>query len=130
MENVLVISRNTDAQLHKSVEECIIKIIREYENKDYAYTLSLNARIFDIIVLVCRSIGPEAKKTGFHGEKKNIAYLKKIYKTFEYIEKNYSSAITLKDVSKVAGFSEFCFSRLFQELGAEFSNYLSSYRIK
>lgn len=131
MENMLVISKNTNAKLQSSVEECIIRLIEEYERKDYAYTLSLNARIFDIIVLISRSLASETKRSCLHGERKNIAYLKQIYRAFEYIEKNYSSSITLKDVSKAAGFSEFYFSRIFKEYtGQNFQHYLSSYRVR
>lgn len=131
MENILVISKNANVQLQRSVEECIIRLIEEYEKKDYAYALSLNARIFDIIVLISRSLAPENRITSFHGERKNLTYLKQINRAFEYIEKNFASKISLKDASKTAGFSEFYFSRIFKEYtGQNFQNYLSSYRIK
>ncbi len=129
MDSIIKIDKDTCPELRSSVEKCVIELISEHEKKDYAYALSLNARIFDIIVLISRSMA----KSVHNGENKGrkIAGLKQINRAFEYIEKNYPLHITLKDVSGAAGFSEYYFSRLFKEYtGQSFLNYLNSYRVK
>lgn len=131
MENTLVICSDTEPEFHCSVEKCITELIREYEEKEYAYTLSLSARIFDILVLIARRYANRAIPSGMSDGNKKITGLKLINKAFKYIEKNYSSNITLKDVSVAVGFSEYYFSRLFKEYtGQNFQKYLSGYRIK
>lgn len=131
MENMIKISIDTEPELQIAIEKCVIELIREYEKKDYAYALSLNARVFDIIVLISRNLAQKAELNDARDASKKIAGLKQINRAFEYIEKNYPSDITLRDVSTSAGFSEYYFSRLFKEItGQNFLNYLNSYRVK
>jgi AraC-like DNA-binding protein len=105
-------------------------IIREHESKDYAYALSINARIFDIIVLISRN-HVRSFLEGNNSNSKKIAGLQQINKAFEYIEKNFPLQVTLKDASHAAGFSEYYFSRLFKEYtGQSFLSYLNTYRVK
>lgn len=131
MANVVRISGKTEPEFHGSVERCIKQIVSEYEKKDYAYALSLNARIFDIIVLISRHLAAESGLSGVPGSIGSITRLGHINKAFEFIEKNYPLKITLKDVSSAVGFSEYYFSRLFKEYtGQNFLYYLSCYRIK
>jgi len=130
LERIIKISRDTGPELRGSIEKCVTDLIREHERKDYAYALSLNARIFDIIVLIARSMAKSAQNNENAGSRK-VAGLQQINKAFEYIERNYPLHITLKDVSNAAGFSEYYFSRLFKEYtGQSFLNYLNYYRVK
>ena len=130
MERTAKICRTEDPGLQSSVEMCILQLIREHENKDYAYALSLNARIFDIIVLISRN----HMKSFLYGNKsssKKMAGLQQINKAFEYIKNNFPLPVTLKDAANAAGFSEYYFSRLFKEYtGQSFLSYLNTYRIK
>ncbi len=131
MEKMLKISREEDPELQSPVEKYVIELIDEYEKKHYAYALSLNARIFDIIVTISRGLAQEAGYDGTSHKPKKITAMKQINKAFEYIQNNYPFDITLKDVSSAVGFSEYYFSRLFKEYtGMTFLSYLNSYRIK
>lgn len=130
MERTTRIGRSEEPALQSSIEMCILQLIRENENKDYAYALSINARIFDIIVLISRD-----HLRSFWGvnnsSNKKITGLQQINKAFEYIEKSFPQQITLKDASSAAGFSEYYFSRLFKEYtGQSFLGYLNTYRVK
>lgn len=130
MERTVRISRSEEPGLQSSVEMYILQLIREHENKDYAYALSINARIFDIIVLISRN-QLRSFLGGSNSSSKKIAGLQQINKAFEYIEKNFPLQVTLKDASNAAGFSEYYFSRLFKEYtGQSFLSYLNTYRIK
>ncbi len=130
MERTTRISRSEEPALQSSIEMCILQLIRENENKDYAYALSINARIFDIIVLISRN-HIRSFLSGNNSSNKKIAGLQQINKAFEYIEKNFPQQVTLKDASNAAGFSVYYFSRLFKEYtGQSFLSYLNTYRVK
>lgn len=131
IERIMKISRSGDNTFHTAVERCVTELICEYEKKEYAYALSLNARIFDILVLISRSLAAKAGLSDNTGNGRKIAGLSKINRAFDYIEKNYPSQMTLKNVSNAAGFSEYYFSRLFKEYtGQNFLSYLNSFRVK
>lgn len=131
MEKLLKISRDGHSQLQSSLEKCALELIDEYEKKDYAYALSLNARLFDIIVIISRYLAEESGYAGAAHRPKKRAAIGQINEAFEYIQNNYPSDITLKDVSSSVGFSEYHFSRLFKDYtGMTFLSFLNSYRIK
>ncbi len=131
MKNTVRINKAGEPELQQSIERCILDLVNEYEKKDYAYALSLNARIFDIIVLVSRHLATREIISGVVEGSRKIAGLKQIERAFEYIEKNYPSEITLKDISNYVGFSEYYFSRLFKDVtGQNFLNYLNGYRAR
>jgi AraC-like DNA-binding protein/mannose-6-phosphate isomerase-like protein (cupin superfamily) len=130
MEKTTKIGAETCPQLRASVEKCVTELIHEHEKKDYAYALCLNARIFDIIVLISRHLAGSSPDTG-DTRSRTVAGLKQINKAFEYIERNYPLQISLKDISQAVGFSEYYFSRLFKEYtGQSFLGYLNTYRVK
>jgi AraC-like DNA-binding protein len=131
MEKVIKIGAGEDAQLHGSVENCVSGLISEYVRKEYAYALSVNARVFDLLVMISRSLAAKSGLSDNTARSGKMIGLSQIDHAFEYIEKNYSSEITLKDVSNAVGFSEYYFSRLFKEYtGQNLHNYLNTYRVK
>ncbi|HSQ89614.1 response regulator transcription factor [Romboutsia sp.] len=66
-----------------------------------------------------------------HIEEKESKYSKSIRKAMEYIELNYKKHISLSSISKYVYLSPEYFSRLFkEEVGENFSTYLTIYRIK
>lgn len=123
-------SEKYDKALHGCLVEQVEKIITEFERKEITLPLTLNARIYDILAVLSReSMGDDGGQDLCDGRK--IYGLEKINRAFVYIEDNYREEITLKDVSKAAGFSEYHFSRVFKEImGENFHNYLNEYRIK
>lgn len=124
-----LISAKEDPLLHNELEKNIVSLINEYQHRALGYTLYLNARIFDILVLLSRSVYnnmdveiPSSRK---------FYILERLNLAFQYIEKQYQNDISLKDVSFAAGFSEYHFSRIFKEMtGKHFLSYLNERRIK
>lgn len=126
-----LISPDSSPEFHKSLEEQILMLIDEYQNKDRAYQFALNARIFDIMTILSRSCSDS--KPGLNSLKsgKKVYGLEKLNKAFEYIEQNYRNEILLKDAAKFSGFSEYHFSRIFKDtMEKNFHDYLKEYRIK
>ncbi|MGL5755847.1 MAG: response regulator transcription factor [Paraclostridium sp.] len=61
----------------------------------------------------------------------NEKYSKSVNKAIEYITKNYKEHISLQDISSYVYLSHEYFSRLFKdEVGENFSSYLTNYRMK
>jgi len=131
MEKVIKISAGEDTALHNSVENCVNQLISEYEKREYAYALSLNARVFDLLVIISRSLAAKSGLSGDTAKGRIMMGLSQIDRAFEYIEKNYPSEITLKDVADAVGFSEYYFSRLFKEYtGQNFHSHLNTFRVR
>jgi len=125
-----VISPQSDKSFHSALEENIIKTM-EGNNKDLAYSLYLNARIYDILALLVRNFADKPVRESNGRSLKRIYELEKLSGAFKYIEENYQSDVTLKDAAKASGFSEYHFSRLFKEVTEKnFSSYLNEFRVK
>lgn len=120
-----------DEDLHFSIETELQKILEESKTACFADELYYTARMIDILVLLCRSTPLRINICNPKAESgKNIG-LEKISKSLEYLEKNYTEDIHLKDISRAAGFSEYYFSRLFKEITEKnFHQYLNEFRIK
>lgn len=101
----------------------------------YAHHLFCLARISDIVFVLLnyfKSIMDDDKSEK-HEEKMNrrISPLSKLDNAFKYIEENYNKDITLSDVSKACGYSDFYFSRIFKEATERnFNDFLNEYRLK
>ena len=121
-----------DGELYRNLEDEIQKVLKEQQTGGIADELYCTARMMDILVLLCRCSPSQLMMGGLKGNgRKNNIGLDKISKSLNYIEKNYTEDIHLKDISHAAGFSEYYFSRLFKEVTEKnFHQYLNEYRIK
>lgn len=130
LSDTRVISSRESGELHSMLEIHILKIIEEYEKKELAHALSLNARIFDMLVILARSLVKDRRREKSGSDKKIGGYIK-INRAFQYIDENFHNEITLKEVAKAVGFSEYHFSRIFKEIAEKsFHRYLNEYRVK
>lgn len=129
--NTCLISYKDSGDFHKSIEQQIIQLIDEYGNKHIGFEYILNARIFDIMAVLTRSCyGSIPNETGILAGQK-IPSLEKLNKAFEYIHLHYRNEISLRDISRFSGFSEYHFSRIFKAtFEKNFHQYLKEYRIK
>jgi AraC-like DNA-binding protein len=117
------------ASVHKALEEQILWIIREYEERRDAYKIAMRARLFDILVILLREIPMQAYTPQEHS--RNLNRLGRLDNVFKYVEENYTSEITLEKISSVANFSEFYFTRFFKEAtGMTFGKYLNNFRVE
>ena len=119
-----------DKSLHLQIETELQKILEEWKTGGFADELYYTARMIDILVLLCRNTLSRISIGNPAGSGKNMG-LERISKSLEFIEKNYTEDIHLKDISHAAGFSEYYFSRLFKEITEKnFHQYLNEFRIK
>ena len=115
-------------QIHTLMEKQIQELIREHSEAKEGYKLFLKGRLYDLAGILLRYMpkGVYSPEAEIHQMEK----LKRLGIVFEYVEKNYQNAIDLEEISKVAGFSKYHFSRFFKEnAGVTFLDYLNNFRI-
>jgi AraC-like DNA-binding protein len=115
--------------VHEALEEQILGIIGEYNDRRDAYKIAMRARLFDILVILLREIPMQAYSP--QERSRNMNRLGRLDNVFRYVEENYTSEITLGKIASVANFSEYYFTRFFKEAtGMTFGNYLNNFRVE
>jgi AraC-like DNA-binding protein len=115
--------------VHEALEEQILGIIGEYNDRRDAYKIAMRARLFDILVILLREIPMQAYST--QERSRNMNRLGRLDNVFRYVEENYTSEITLGKIASVANFSEYYFTRFFKEAtGMTFGYYLNNFRVE
>jgi AraC-like DNA-binding protein len=123
-----LISFTDNNELHTETESHLIKIIDEYNNIGFDCDLFFTARFLDITIILSRKLFNKVDNQVANNRPFDLV---KLDKAFRFIEENYSQQISLKDVSKATGFSEYHFSRFFKKTTEKnFHRYLNEYRIK
>jgi AraC-like DNA-binding protein len=120
-----------DSQLHKDLEEQILKLIEKYTTRDATFPFILNARIYDILAILYQKFLSKFNTESQQMSSSKTFGLERLNKALKYIEDNYQKDISLKEVSKVAGFSEYHFSRLFKNITeTNFHDFVNEFRIR
>ncbi|HEX3030350.1 MAG TPA: AraC family transcriptional regulator [Clostridia bacterium] len=113
---------------HEELEKHILEVIRENNEKKEAYRIAIKARICDLMVTLLRHVPVE--RYSLQEKNKQLIRLERIDQVFNYVEANFSKEITLTEISKVANFSPYHFTRFFKETtGMTFGQYLNSFRV-
>lgn len=122
-------ANNSHVLVHRLLDEQINKIFEEYGEKNEAFKIALKARLYDILVLLFRYVPMQATSPQEQNRRQNR--LGRLENVFSYVEQNYCSDITLAEISSVANFSEYYFTRFFKEAtGMTFGKYLNNYRVE
>lgn len=115
--------------IHKKLEKQILALLKEYDNKLEGYRMALKARVYDLMLILLRYT-PTMQYSSMERTKQLIR-LERLEKVFLYVEENYDRTITIDDVSKIANYSTYHFTRFFKNTsGMTFGQYLSNFRIK
>jgi AraC-like DNA-binding protein len=115
-------------EIHKLMEKQIKELIKEHSEAKEGYKLFLKGRLYDLAGILLRYLpkGEYSKEL----DNNQMEKLKRLSKVFQYVEENYENSIDLDEISKVAGFSKYHFSRYFKEnAGVTFLEYLNNFRI-
>lgn len=119
---------NLDDRMRNEVESILWEAHEEYEKQGTGYKLVSKALLLKLLVLVGRAFSDEIKGT----ETESILgkYKKAMLKAAEYIEENYSKALTLDEISSKAGYSKSHFCYLFKAvMGKTYVEYLNEVRV-
>lgn len=121
--------KQSTPSVHKALEEQILGIMQEYDDRRDAYKIAMRARLFDILVILLREIPMQAYSPQERNRNENR--LGRLDNVFRYVEENYTSEITLGKISSVANFSEYYFTRFFKDAtGMTFGKYLNNFRVE
>lgn len=116
------------SEIHALMEKQIKELIKEYGEAREGYRVFLKARLYDLAGILLRYM-PKVERLQ-QDESYQREKLQKLDKVFQYVEKNYQNHIDLDEISKVAGFSKYHFTRFFKEnTGMTFGDYLNHFRI-
>lgn len=130
ISNSFMISHK-DIPYYENLRNHIMSFAESYKNKQFGYELFLRARIYDILSLISSFVAGKASLSDSYSGVRKVHGLEKLTDAFKYIEDNYMNDISLSEVAKAVGFSEFYFSRIFKDITEKsFSHYLNEYRIK
>lgn len=117
-----------ERKAHHLLEEQILTLHDEYQSKSEGYKLAVMARLYDLVAIFLRYLPME--EVSPLEKNKHLKKLDRLEQVFSYVEQNYARPITLQEVSCVANFSVYHFTRFFKETtGMTFLYYLNSYRI-
>jgi len=112
----------------KNIIKCLENIIEEYRQKNFGYELAIKAQLFELFTYLVRNhIDRMLTPQECDMRVKNLQRFKAV---FDYVEKNYTENITVKEISRIANLSPYYFCRLFKETtGRSFVDYLNGFRI-
>jgi len=115
--------------VHHALESQILSIAEEYKNREEGYQMALKARLYDLMVILLRRLPMEEYSP--ERRQKQLQKLERLEKVFQYVEQNYERNISLREISRVANFSVYHFTRFFKEAtGITFGQFLTSYRLR
>lgn len=126
---VTVLSPHTNAELHAKVSGLLSFIEKEYEKSSSFFDLFIYSSLIDL--LGCLGRFDAAVYTLEHiGAGSAPRYTERLLSTCNYINEHCTENLTLDQVSEMAGFSKYHFTRLFKEFTRiSFYQYLSQKRI-
>ncbi len=120
---------NAGRSVHGLLEEQILAIIEENHTRNDAYRVAMQARLFDILVILARCVPMQVYSP--QERNRHLNRLGRLENVFNYVEENYHSDISLEEISSVANFSEYYFTRFFKEAtGMTFGKYMNNYRVE
>ncbi|WP_066894966.1 AraC family transcriptional regulator [Clostridium nigeriense] len=106
----------------KSLVDC-------YKYKGYGYQLAIKSYLFTIFHLFFKEgyIDANIEKENYN----NLIKIEKLKEVIKYIQTNYKSHISIKDLSNIAKYSEYHFLRFFKnETGKTCTQYINNFRIE
>jgi len=127
-EDKMKLRFNLDGGTEGEVENILCEVHREYEEKSPGYTLISKALLLKLLVITGRAFSRDIK--GTETERILNRYKESIIASARYIEKNFSSSLTLDTIASEAGYSKSHFCYLFKAvIGRTYVEYLSDVRI-
>lgn len=125
----LYITEKNSPILYHPVHDLILKILEEYTNNEALGEGLIYSMLIQIFVLIGRN-HTKNKKLSLTNDAKQNKYAYKFLFICDYINKHCTEDLTLDEISNLAGFSKFHFTRLFKEFtGVTFYKYLTQKRI-
>lgn len=98
----------------ENITACILALIRELENKELGYELSIKSQLYRLLSLLIRSY--VAPATDLDQYRAKLRELERLAPVFKQIDESYSDKLTVEQLANLTGLSRYHFSRLFKQL--------------
>ncbi len=116
---------NVVVSKEKEIFDCVNDICKEYTEKNDGFDMYITASIYKILGFLHRK--------GFLSDKQSkldIAKIHRLEPVIKYVHEHYNTEISLADMSKLLGVSEYHFCRLWKSaVGESFIDYLNFIRV-
>lgn len=114
---------------HDKIIAAFNNIIESYTNKPSAFQLEIKCALFSIFSSIFKenyiSFNLDAEKNS------NLVKLEKLKEVIKYIQTNYKSPITIKELAHIAQYSEYHFLRFFKsQTGKTCTQFINYFRIQ
>ncbi len=124
-----LITPDNAPQIHETLCSLMMEILDEYNGDAILSDASIYSRLIRILVLVGRTHATDMDRFET-SQNKQQEYIEKFMEVCDYINKHCTENLTLDDISEMAGFSKYHFSRLFKQFTSHsFYKYLNLRRI-
>lgn len=112
----------------EKMTDLMLNLLRESEEQSEHYEMFITGMVFELCGTILRYANSEP--ADLKKDKRRMITMKIMQEVLEYLEMNYSRAITLEDAARQANMSIFHFSRFFKSItGMSFISYLNNIRI-
>lgn len=115
-------------QHYQGMLKILVSIMKEHEEQIEGHEFAMMAKIYDMMTYIVRQL--DKKLCTSEEQFQRLKRTDKLQKVFDYIDSHYRKKITLGDVSAVADYSTYYFTRFFKaSTGMTFKEYLNGYRV-
>lgn len=119
----------THIQNDKKVKELLQSISQEEQEKEFGYKLAMKGKIYELITYLLRNYVVE--NLSDKDNLKRAKNLERLNKVLQYIQDNYTEAISIMDLADLIHLSEYRFCHLFKEtIGQSPLNYINEVRLR
>ena len=110
----ITLTPETSGDIHSNIRKLLLDISNEYQTDPFLSEAVIYSKMLEVLVLIGRH--HTASSCNFNvGRHKQQEYLERFLSICEYIDTHCTEDITLDEISKIAGFSKYHFTRLFKQ---------------
>ena len=110
----ITLTPETSGDIHSNIRKLLLDISNEYQTDPFLSEAVIYSKMLEVLVLIGRH--HTASSCNFNvGSHKQQEYLERFLSICEYIDTHCTEDITLDEISKIAGFSKYHFTRLFKQ---------------
>ncbi len=129
VSSATLITPGNSPEIHDTVHALMMEILDEYNGNTLLCDASIYSKLIRILVLIGRTHTPDMDRFESN-QNKQQEYIEKFMEVCDYINKHCTDNLSLDDISEIAGFSKYHFSRLFKQFtNYSFYKYLNLHRI-
>ncbi|MCL2377132.1 MAG: AraC family transcriptional regulator [Defluviitaleaceae bacterium] len=127
----VTVIKNDSSAIHGRVSALFQEMCHEFTVADALMEPEVYSKLLQILLLIQQHNLAESNPFYDSPFSKQKEYVEKMLKVTRYINDHYRHDITLEDLSAIAGYSKFHFSRIFKQYtGMAYVDYLNQVRIK